>query len=197
METSFIAIIFLSYLLGSISSAILVCRLSGYGDPRDTGSGNPGATNVLRIGGKKAALLTLLGDMLKGVIPVAALLAMNYPVTTAAAAGLAAFIGHLFPVYFHFKGGKGVATFFGVLLALNFKLGLLATGIWLICAFTFKISSLSALITAFVIPMFSWFFFPQQFPYLVTMCALLIIRHHSNIRKLLSGDESSIGNKAS
>ena len=195
MDSLGLLFILFAYLLGSVSSAILVCQLFGYGDPRESGSGNPGTTNVLRIGGKKAALLTLLGDMLKGFIPVALALWMQQPQLIVGVTGLAAFIGHLFPVFFRFKGGKGVATFLGVILIYNIFLGFYAVICWLICAWAFRISSLSALITAITLPFFAWFFYPQQFVILLVMSALLIIRHHENIKKLLQGKESNIGQK--
>jgi glycerol-3-phosphate acyltransferase PlsY len=189
-------LIVIAYLFGSISSAIIVCRVAGLGDPRDAGSGNPGATNVLRLGGKKAALFTLIGDMLKGTIPVAVALYLQQPHWVVGSTAVAAFLGHLFPIFFRFKGGKGVATFFGVLLVLNWQLGIFAVLCWLICAWSFRISSLSALITAITIPVYSWHFFPQEFYYLLIICALMMIRHHQNIRNIMIGEESRIGAKA-
>ncbi len=188
-----LSLIVMAYLFGSISSAIIVCQLAGLGDPRDAGSGNPGATNVLRLGGKKAALLTLLGDMLKGTVPVTVALGMEQPVWVVGSVAVAAFLGHLFPIFFRFKGGKGVATFFGVLLVLNWQLGLFAVLCWLICAWAFRISSLSALITAITIPVYSWHFFPQQFYFLLIICILMMVRHHQNIRNLMIGEETRIG----
>jgi glycerol-3-phosphate acyltransferase PlsY len=186
-------LIVLAYLAGSISSAIVVCRLTGLGDPRNSGSGNPGATNVLRIGGKRAALFTLLGDMLKGVIPVALAQLTHQPHWVVGWVAAAAFLGHLFPIFFNFKGGKGVATFFGVLLVLNCQLGLFASLCWLICAWSFRISSLSALITAITVPVYAWKFFPQDFYFLLLICSLMMIRHHQNIRNMMIGEEARIG----
>jgi len=134
-----------AYLMGSIASAVVVARLMGLPDPRTQGSGNPGATNVLRLGGKKAAALTLLGDVLKGVIPVLAARLAGLPETGVALVALAAFLGHLYPVFFGFKGGKGVATAFGVLVAGAPLLGLAILVTWLAVAFASRISSLSAL----------------------------------------------------
>ncbi len=193
MSSTEIIMIIAAYLLGSISSAILVCRVFQLGDPRDSGSGNPGATNVLRIGGKKAAILTLLGDSLKGAIPVAVSLALNHPANIVGGVAVAAFLGHLFPVFFHFKGGKGVATFFGVLFVYNWQLGVYAGLCWLICAWAFRISSLSALITALTVPVYAWHFFPIQFLPLAIICGLLVVRHHKNIRQLWSGKEARLG----
>jgi glycerol-3-phosphate acyltransferase PlsY len=129
------ALIMTAYLLGSISSAIIVCQLMGLPDPRSLGSGNPGATNVMRIGGKKAAAITLFGDTLKGLIPVLIGQLLDVPLLILACIGLAAFLGHLYPVFFRFQGGKGVATLLGVLLGINWMLGLAAIGTWLFMAY--------------------------------------------------------------
>ena len=193
-EISFtgLALIGFGYLLGSVSSAVLVSRLFGIDDPRAAGSKNPGATNVLRIGGKRAALLTLLGDSLKGIIPLAMAYQLQQPQWVIGAVALAAFFGHLFPIFFRFKGGKGVATFFGVLFLLEWQLGIYASLSWLLCLWAFKISSLSALITAITIPFFAWYYFPQQFVVLLIICLFLVIRHHQNIRNLIGGEEHSV-----
>jgi glycerol-3-phosphate acyltransferase PlsY len=183
------------YLLGSVSSAIVIAKLMGLQDPRQVGSGNPGATNVLRYGGKKAAILTLIGDVLKGVIPVvAARLLTNEPIVIAATA-VAAFLGHLFPVFHGFKGGKGVATALGVFLALNPWVGLLLAGTWLAMAYVFRYSSLSALVASVLAPVYVTWLQPG-WPFLVAtvlMSALLIARHHKNIRNLIAGTETKIG----
>ncbi len=200
---SFIAIV-LSYLLGSLSFAVIVSKSLGMADPRSYGSGNPGATNVLRSGNKGAALATLLLDALKGWLPVFVIgligpdLGMG--MGTAALAGLAAFIGHLYPVFFGFKGGKGVATAAGVLVGIDWMLGL-ATGMsWVIIAFFFRYSSLASLVAAFFAPSFyligggiAW---PLNRTVLVTLVAislLLIWRHRENIRRLAAGTESKLG----
>jgi len=151
----FIAIIIatiLAYLFGSISSAIIVCKLMGLPDPRTQGSQNPGATNVLRIGGKKAAIITLLGDMLKGVIPILAAKWYGLDPTGIACVTFAAFFGHLFPIFFRFQGGKGVATAIGCLLALSLPVGLSWLATWIIIAIIFRYSSLSSLITSLLAP---------------------------------------------
>jgi glycerol-3-phosphate acyltransferase PlsY len=186
-----------SYLIGSISSAIISCRLMGLPDPRTLGSNNPGATNVLRIGGKSgkiAAAITLLGDSLKGLIPV--LMALLYGVDDQIVAliGIAAFLGHLYPIFFGFKGGKGVATAFGVILAVSPWVALALLITWLIIAFGFKISSLSALIAAVLAPVFIWLIM-HSVDYLlmsIFISIFLTIRHKSNIKNLLSGDEGKI-----
>ncbi|MGD2118861.1 MAG: glycerol-3-phosphate 1-O-acyltransferase PlsY [Chromatiales bacterium] len=184
-----------AYLLGSISSAIIVCRLWGLPDPRTQGSNNPGATNVLRIGGKKAAAVTLFGDMLKGLIPmlVAHFVTTSEPVL--ALTGLAAFFGHLYPVFFGFKGGKGVATALGIQFGLQWQIGFVIAAIWLFFAKGLKISSLAALISMAVAPMVVWWFWPST--YLIGMQIIITLilfwRHRSNIRNLLTGNEDRIG----
>ncbi len=190
-----ILLVILSYLLGSIASAILICKLFGLSDPRAGGSGNPGATNVMRLHGKKAAVLTLAGDVLKGVVPVLIAKFSQQPALIIALCGLAAFTGHLFPVFFGFKGGKGVATLLGVLLASHWLLGLGFIATWLLMAALFRYSSLAALVASALTPVYSWLLF-NDIAYLscqVLMVALLFWRHHSNIRNLLAGNESKIG----
>ncbi|MGE4502862.1 MAG: glycerol-3-phosphate 1-O-acyltransferase PlsY [Thiomicrospira sp.] len=189
-----------AYVLGSISSAIIVCKLMGLGDPREAGSGNPGATNVLRIGGDKgktAAAITLAGDMLKGVIPVLIAHALNLMPAAIVLVGFAAFIGHLYPVFFQFKGGKGVATMMGVLLALNFWAGLAVVATWLFVAKVLKISSLSALIASLLAPVYLYFISAElTWVAIATLMTLILFwRHRSNIRRLLSGEESLIKTK--
>lgn len=185
----------LAYILGSVSSAIFVTRLFGLADPRQIGSGNPGATNVLRYGGKKAAILTLLGDILKGVLPVLIARALDVPPIFLALTVLAAFLGHLFPVFHDFKGGKGVATAFGVLLALNGWVGLALVVSWLVMALTTRYSSLSAIAVALLAPFYVWWF-TQTFAFIlvtIIMAVLLLWRHRANIENLLAGRETKIG----
>ncbi len=185
------------YLLGSVSTAIITCKLMGLADPRTVGSNNPGATNVLRAGGKKAAAITLFGDMLKGLIPVLIAVILAMPDEVIAVTGIAAFLGHLYPVYYGFKGGKGVATILGVLLGIHWQLGLGTIFIWLAMAFTFRYSSLSALVAATGSPILSWFITGSQIitASVAVMAAILIWRHRSNISNLLSGKEDKIGSK--
>lgn len=180
-----------SYLIGSVSSAIIICRLMGLPDPREQGSGNPGATNVMRIGGKKAAAITLLGDSLKGLIPVGAANMLGVPVEILAATGLAAFFGHLYPVFFQFKGGKGVATLIGVLLGFFWLLGLAFVATWLLIYKVGKISSLSALIAAVLSPIYTWFMLasPALTGAVALMTVFLLWRHKGNIQRLLAGEE--------
>lgn len=178
-----------AYLMGSISSAILTCRALGYPDPRTQGSSNPGATNVLRIAGKPAAALTLLGDVLKGVIPVLVARQLELGNTGAALVGLAAFFGHLYPVFFEFRGGKGVATAFGLLFVLDWRLGLVTGAVWLLVFLLTRISSLAALLAFIAMPVAAWWLIPDALAPLVLLSAVLLLRHQSNIRKLLAREE--------
>lgn len=187
-------LIVVAYLLGSISSAIIVCRLMGLPDPRSQGSNNPGATNVLRIGGKKAAAITLLGDTLKGFVPVAACHLLEQRETTLALVGLAAFLGHLYPVFFRFQGGKGVATALGVQFGLSWMFGGAVALTWLLIAKVGNISSLAALISMALAPLYIWLLWPsaELVVMQIVVTSLLIWRHRSNIRKLLQGTEGKI-----
>lgn len=192
------SLILAGYLFGSISSAIIICKLMRLPDPRTQGSNNPGATNVLRFGGKKAAAIVLLGDMVKGVIPILVARLAGADALVLAAVGFAAFIGHLYPVFFGFRGGKGVATAFGVFATLNWQVGLALIGTWLLMAKVFKISSLAALTAAVLTPLYLWWLSGEQYwvSMSIIMSAILIWRHRSNIQKLLSGKEDSIGTDA-
>jgi len=184
-----------AYLLGSIASAVLVCKLLGKDDPRSEGSHNPGATNVLRLHGKQAAILTLLGDTLKGFLPVLVAGLTGAPVLVIALTGLAAFIGHLYPVFFEFRGGKGVATFVGVLFGMHWLLGLCFVAIWLLMAGVFRYSSLAALAATVFAPLYTLWLLPGP-AFAATnalMAAFLLWRHRSNINKLLAGTEDKIG----
>lgn len=202
---SFIAVV-LSYLLGSLSFAVIVSRSLGMADPRSYGSGNPGATNVLRSGNKGAALATLVLDALKSWLPVFLIRSFGpdfgMGLGTAALAGLAAFLGHLYPVFFGFKGGKGVATAAGALLGIDALLGLATGATWVIVAFFFRYSSLASIVSAFFAPAFylvgggvAW---PLDRTVLLTLIAislLLVWRHRENIRRLAAGTESRLGAK--
>jgi glycerol-3-phosphate acyltransferase PlsY len=182
------------YLFGSISTAILTCHLMGLPDPRSEGSGNPGATNVLRLGGKKAAFLTLSGDMLKGLVPVLIAQALHASPLIQSATALAAFLGHLYPVFFGFRGGKGVATALGVAFGLYWLAGLIVAGIWLLMAFVFRISSLSALTAMLLAPACFWLLKPEPafIGVMIVITLMLFWRHRTNIRDLLSGTEGKI-----
>ncbi len=188
-----------AYLLGSLSFAVIVSRCMGMPDPHSYGSGNPGATNVLRSGRKSAAALTLLGDALKGWLAV--WLASYYQFAwqldnnTIAIVAVAVLVGHMWPLFFKFKGGKGVATALGVLLALSWPTALICAAVWLIMAFGFKVSSLAALIATLISPFVAWWFIPHHnwIIAIVIIDLLVIYRHKSNIKNLLSGKESKIG----
>ncbi|HNI63094.1 MAG TPA: glycerol-3-phosphate 1-O-acyltransferase PlsY, partial [Agitococcus sp.] len=183
------ALLIAAYLLGSVCSAIIVCKLWGLPDPRSQGSSNPGATNVMRIGGKKPALITLAGDMAKGVPLVLLAQHLQLRPDFISAIGLAAFMGHLYPVFFKFEGGKGVATALGVLVALYWPLGLAVIGVWIAVFALFRISSLSS-ITAFALaPIIAWYLVPNYMLGIVGMSILLIARHKTNIKALLKGEE--------
>ena len=186
-----LAFILAAYLLGSFSSAITLCAIMGYPDPRSQGSNNPGATNVMRIAGKKAAAVTLLGDLLKGFIPVLVAHFIFDNSFTAALTGFAAFLGHCFPIYYQFKGGKGVATAFGFILAFHWISGLIIVGIWLTVAKVFKLSSLAAIIAFICLPFIYYYQQPQLgiTSLLSLMTLLLVYRHKSNITRLLQGNE--------
>lgn len=187
-----------AYLLGSVSSAIIVCRLMGLPDPRTQGSGNPGATNVLRFGGKKAAAITLFGDSLKGLLPMGLAHLLGAGPEGLASVGLAAFLGHLYPIFFQFQGGKGVATALGVQFGLYWPVGLAVAAIWLFIAKVLRISSVSALISMALAPVIVWVFWPE--PVLVgaqiVISLLLFWRHRSNIRNLIAGTEGRLGVRA-
>ncbi len=188
------ALVFLlAYLLGSIPFGVLITRALGLGDLRAIGSGNIGATNVLRTGNRAAAAATLLLDGAKGGVAVLVARALvGEP--AALVAGFAAFLGHLFPVWLGFRGGKGVATFLGVLLALDFAAGLAACATWLATAFLFRYSSLAALVASASAPVWLWFLGrPDAVLLCLALAVLVWIRHHANIRRLLAGDEPRIG----
>jgi len=188
----------LAYLIGSFSTAIVTCKIMGLEDPRSTGSNNPGATNVLRHGGKKAAIITLIGDMLKGLIPVLLVQQFNSDLLLTALVGLFALLGHIFPLYYGFNGGKGVATYYGVLLGFNWLSGLLALVIWLILATLLKISSLSALVSIFSACFILWYFTAsiELVAALAVMSIFVFWRHKKNIVRLLQGEEAKIGKSA-
>ena len=180
-----------AYLIGSISTAIITCKVMGLPDPRTEGSNNPGATNVLRIGGKKAAAFTLIGDMLKGLLPVLVAVAFKSDDLTLALVACAAFLGHLYPVFFGFKGGKGVATAFGAILGVSWPVSLAMLVTWLTVAYGLKISSMSALVTAALAPFYFWWLSGSSTLIImaVFISILLVWRHRSNIKRILQGTE--------
>jgi glycerol-3-phosphate acyltransferase PlsY len=188
--------IIFSYLIGSISSAVLVCRGLGLGDPRQGGSGNPGATNVLRLGGKKAAVIVLACDLLKGTIPVILAKIFGISAIEIGVVAVAAVLGHMYPVFFKFHGGKGVATALGALLGIYWLVALLVIVTWLIVAKLFKYSSLAALVAITLAPFYAAALLGLNYFYPLCAIALLIIyRHRGNIQRLRAGTEPKIGAK--
>ncbi|GAA5171218.1 glycerol-3-phosphate 1-O-acyltransferase PlsY [Viridibacterium curvum] len=186
-----------AFLIGSIPFAVIVSKLMGLGDPRSYGSGNPGATNVLRSGNKLAALLTLLGDAIKGTFAVALAMALHLPEHMVAGVALAVFLGHVFSVFLRFKGGKGVATAAGVLLGLDWRVGCATLLVWIAVAAATRYSSLAALCAAVAAPVITYLFMGHNVMpgAVLTMSLLLIWRHTSNIKKLMAGQEGRIGQK--
>ena len=195
--TLFLTLLLTSYLLGSLSTAILVCRLLNCPDPRDIGSGNPGATNVLRLAGKKAAAITLLGDAFKGAPPL--LIGKLYGLDPILLTwiGAASVLGHVLPVFYKFRGGKGVATFLGMNIILNPLLAALYITIWLLAASVSRYSSVGAMIATIACPLCAWFLeLPPPIIMLYSALSLLIlIRHRNNLRNLMKGEEKQIGDK--
>lgn len=197
-----VGVVVLSYLLGSLSFAVIVSKAMGLDDPRSYGSGNPGATNVLRSGSKRAAIATLLLDAAKGAVAVIVARRVAQQVAlgdgVVALSGLAAFFGHLYPVFFRFRGGKGVATAAGVLLALGLWLGLASLATWLAVALLTRYSSLAALVTAVLAPIYAVLLHADTVSVVVVaaMSALLVWRHRANVAKLLDGTESKLGSKS-
>ena len=187
----------IAYLVGSIPFAVIVSRAMGLPDPRSFGSGNPGATHVLRSGSKAAAILTLAGDALKGWLPVWVAIRMDLGDVVVAVVVLAAFLGHVFPVWLRFKGGKGVATAAGAILAADWRVGAAALVAWLGVAVATRYSSLASIVAAIIAPAaaYGWQGFGSLFAATCATCAVLLWRHEGNIRKLLRGEESRIGEK--
>ena len=184
----------IAYLVGSVSSAIVVSKLLRLQDPRDAGSGNPGTTNVLRLSGKIPAALTLLGDVAKGTLPVVAVNAITQDPVSVAIAALAAFLGHLYPVYFRFAGGKGVATAIGAYLGLSLPVCLGVVGVWLAIALTSRYASLSSILAMLSAPLFVWYFGYDVWIIgtAVVIFVFIVSRHIANIKRLLAGEESRI-----
>jgi len=193
MDLIYPALILLAYLSGSVSTAVLVCRLFTLPDPRIVGSHNPGATNVLRIGGSKAALATLAGDVLKTAFPILLADALGLSVIQLTWIGVASLIGHCFPVYFSFKGGKGVASMLTVVILVEPSLTALALSSWLISFWTFRRSSIASLMTALVVPIFASQYFAELLLPLSALSAVVFIRHRVNISNILQGIEPVIG----
>ncbi|MGV2988778.1 glycerol-3-phosphate 1-O-acyltransferase PlsY [Vibrio sp. E150_011] len=190
-----LAMIIIAYLLGSVSSAVLICRLLHLPDPRTVGSQNPGATNVLRLGGKGAAAAVLLCDMLKGTIPVWIGYYLDIDPIILGVIAIAACLGHMYPLFFHFTGGKGVATALGAIAPLGWDLTGLITGTWLVVALIFRYSSLAAITTVMLAPLYTWMVRPVFTLPVAMLSCLIILRHHQNIRRLFDGTEPKVGQK--
>ncbi|MFT5758411.1 MAG: glycerol-3-phosphate acyltransferase PlsY [Alteromonadaceae bacterium] len=188
-------IIVLAYLIGSISSAILICKLLKQPDPRTVGSKNPGATNILRMSNAPTAIAVLLFDIIKGTTPVWIAFFLGIEPILLGFIGLAACLGHMYPIFFNFKGGKAVATAFGVLLPIGLGLGALLVATWLIVAKTTRYSSLAAIITVSLAPVYTWLIKPTYVYPVLMLSALIIFRHKDNITRLLKGTESKISAK--
>ncbi|PXA72658.1 MULTISPECIES: glycerol-3-phosphate 1-O-acyltransferase PlsY [Vibrio] len=184
-----------AYLLGSISSAVLICRLLRLPDPRGVGSHNPGATNVLRIAGKKTALTVLICDMLKGTIPVWSGYYLNIDPLMLGLIGIAACLGHMYPLFFHFKGGKGVATALGAIAPIGLELTAMVIVTWLVVVFIFRYSSLAALVTVLLTPFYTWMIKPHYTLPVAMLCCLIVLRHQENIKRLFIGTEPKVGEK--
>ena len=197
MTTIAIVMIISAYLLGSVSSAILICRLLRLPDPRDVGSHNPGATNVLRLGGKKAALAVLLCDMLKGTIPVWGGYFFHIEPILLGVIAIAACLGHMYPIFFHFQGGKGVATALGSIAPIGLGLSCMLIATWLLVIVLFRYSSLAAIITVLLAPLYTWMIKPQYTLPVAMLACLIIFRHHKNIKRLLDGSEPKVNEKKS
>ncbi|MCY4219870.1 MAG: glycerol-3-phosphate 1-O-acyltransferase PlsY [Gammaproteobacteria bacterium] len=188
-----------AYFIGSISCSVLICKLTGLPDPRQTGSNNPGATNVLRIGGKQVAALTLSGDVLKGSLPIILASLITHDTLILSLVGVFSFLGHLYPIFFQFQGGKGVATAIGVYLALSWPVALILIGIWLITAFMFRYSSVASLTSAIIAPILIAIFTKDSSLTLscILIALLIIFRHRANLLRLMKGTESKIKLKRS
>ncbi|EAS63224.1 MULTISPECIES: glycerol-3-phosphate 1-O-acyltransferase PlsY [Photobacterium] len=186
-----------AYLLGSISSAVLISRLYRLPDPRKSGSGNPGATNVLRLGGKSAAALVLVSDILKGMLPVWLSYFLGINPFLLGIIGIAACLGHIYPLFFHFQGGKGVATALGALAPIGWDLSGMLITTWVLTLVVTGYSSLASLITALAAPMLTWLVKPEYTMPVSMLSCLIILRHHENIRRLLDGQETKIWDKFS
>lgn len=184
-----------AYIIGSVSSAVLVCRLFGLPDPRQAGSNNPGATNVFRLGGRWPALLVLLCDILKGTLAVWGSYFLGVEPLWLGFIGMAACLGHMFPLFFNFKGGKGVATAFGALLPLGWLLALLLVATWILVVFVSGYSSLGALVSLMLAPLLTWLLKPAYTLPVAVLCAFILFRHHANIGRLLRGQEGKIWDK--
>ncbi|WP_406664153.1 glycerol-3-phosphate 1-O-acyltransferase PlsY [Gallaecimonas sp. GXIMD1310] len=192
MIATAVLMILVAYLLGSVSSAVIVCRLTGLPDPRQHGSGNPGATNVLRLGGKGPAALVLAADVLKGTIPVWSAFFLGIDAIWLGVIAIAACLGHIFPIFFRFRGGKGVATAFGAMAPIGLTLTGLQILTWMLVVYLTRLSSLAAIVTAALSPLYTWFIKPTYVIPVAMLASLIILRHKDNIRRLFQGTESKM-----
>nr|WP_086939746.1 glycerol-3-phosphate 1-O-acyltransferase PlsY [Thaumasiovibrio occultus] len=195
MAAQAVIIIIAAYLLGSVSSAVLICRLYGLPDPRESGSGNPGATNVLRLGGRVAAVMVLVCDILKGMLPVWGAWFLGLNPLYLGFIGIAACLGHIYPIFFHFNGGKGVATALGALAPIGGDLATLLIATWLAVVAASGYSSLGSVAASLCAPLFTWFFKPEYTMAVSMLSCLILWRHSDNIVRLIKGQESKIWNK--
>lgn len=196
MSIVVLVMIILAYLLGSISSAVLICRVCHLPDPRTQGSKNPGATNVLRVGGKWAAIAVLLCDILKGMLPVWASYFLNIQPLMLGFIGLAACLGHIYPLFFHFKGGKGVATALGTMAPIGLDLTGMVMATWVVTFFFSRYSSLAAVVTSLLAPFYTWMVKPQYTIPVAMLSCLIIFRHYQNIKRLIDGSEPKVRSKS-
>lgn len=192
MTPFILLIIIASYLLGSLSSAVVISRIWHFPDPRQQGSKNPGATNVLRLAGKRAAAAVLLCDMLKGMVPVWGSYYLGVPPVLLGVIAIAACLGHIYPIFFHFKGGKGVATAMGAIAPLGLSLTTMIIATWLVVAVVFRFSSLAAIVSALLAPLYTWLISPQYTLPVAMLCCLILFRHQENIKRLWQGNEPKI-----
>ena len=187
-----LAMIILAYLGGSISSAVLVCRCYGLPDPRENGSHNPGATNVLRLGGRSAAILVFVCDMSKGTVPVYLAWYLGITPFFLGLIGVASCLGHMYPLFFHFQGGKGVATALGTMLPIGLDMGAMMPTTWVVVLLLSGYSSLAALVAALLAPLYTYWLKPEYTMPVAMLCALVVYRHRENIIRLLNGQEDKI-----
>ncbi|PKF78603.1 glycerol-3-phosphate acyltransferase [Vibrio sp. vnigr-6D03] len=197
MTPTALIMIISAYLLGSISSAVLICRLFRIPDPRTTGSHNPGATNVLRSGSKFAAVSVLLIDMLKGTIPVWLSWYLGVEDVILGIVAIAACLGHMYPLFFHFRGGKGVATALGSMAPMGLGLMGMLMATWVTVVFFTRYSSVASILTTLIAPLYTWWFRPEYTLPVSMLCCLIILRHHQNIKRLYEGTEPKVGDRTS
>ncbi len=197
MTPTALIMIISAYLLGSISSAVLICRLFRIPDPRTTGSHNPGATNVLRSGSKFAAVSVLLIDMLKGTVPVWLSWYLGVEDVILGIVAIAACLGHMYPLFFHFRGGKGVATALGSMAPMGLGLMAMLMATWVTVVFFTRYSSVASILTTLIAPLYTWWFRPEYTLPVSMLCCLIILRHHQNIKRLYEGTEPKVGDRTS